>query len=120
MKENLEEKAVNLLKRMIEENLEGVPILVEGITDKKALRELGVKGDIFIIKGCGKPLVEIAEAISNQSKKVIILTDPDHAGARIAARMASVLEKHGVNPDLRYRRICSLLKFSQVAHIRLD
>ncbi len=120
MKENNEEKAKKLLELMIKENLKGIPILVEGITDKKALEQLGVKGAIFIIQGTGSKLYKIAEKVSNQSKRAIILTDPDHEGSRIAGQMAAILESLGITPDLRFRRICSLLKFSQVAHLKTD
>ena len=117
MKQNNEEKAEKLLKSMIKENSEGIPILVEGITDKKALEGLGVAGAIFIIQGTGSSLYTLAEKISTQSRRAIILTDPDHEGNRIAGQLATILESLGVTPDLGFRRICSLLKRSQVAHL---
>ena len=120
MKENNHEKAKKLIELMIKENLRGFPILVEGRTDKKALKGLGVKGEIFIIQGTGNRLYTIAEKISNQSKRAIILTDPDHEGSRIAGQISDILESGGVTPDLRFRRICNLLKVSQVAHLKPD
>ena len=120
MKEDNKEKAKKLIELMINENLMGVPILVEGINDKKALEKLGVKGEIFIIQGTGRRLYTTAEKVSNQSKRAIILTDPDNEGSRIAGQVANILESEGVTPDLRFRRICSLLKVSQVAHLKTD
>jgi 5S rRNA maturation endonuclease (ribonuclease M5) len=120
MNENNSEKAKKLIRLMVEENLRGVPILVEGINDKKALKKLGVKGEIFIIQGTGRRLYTIAENVSNQSKRAIILTDPDHEGSRIAGQLADLLESEGVTPDLRFRKICSLMKVSQVAHLKAD
>ncbi len=116
-----EETAKKLLESMLKENADGIPILVEGPTDKRALEALGASGEIFIIQGTGSSLYTLAEIISTQSRRAIILTDPDHEGSRIAGRLASVLESLGVTPDLRYRRVCSLLKVSQVAHLaKLD
>lgn len=117
MNENNEEKARILLESLIKENQEGIPILVEGITDKKALEALGATGAIFIIQGTGSSLYTLAEKVSNQTRRAIILTDPDREGKRIAAQLATILESLGVTPDLRFRRICSLLKRSQVAHL---
>jgi 5S rRNA maturation endonuclease (ribonuclease M5) len=114
------EKARKLLELMIKENFEGVPILVEGKTDKTALKKLGIKGEIFIIQGTGNTLYTLAEKVSNQSNRAIILTDPDHEGSRIAGQIADLLESEGVTPDLRFRRICSLMNVSQVAHLKAD
>ena len=113
-------EGLRLLSKLINENNSGTPIIVEGITDKEALRRLGCKGEIFITQGSGYSLYNLAEKVSDQSKKAIIFTDPDHAGSEIAGKLAGMLERNGVHPDLRYRRISSLLGFSQVAHIKID
>lgn len=120
MSDKKRETAKKLLEEAIKANSDGIPILVEGKTDVAALRELGFDGDIFIIKGTGKSLLQLAEQVSNQSEHAIILTDPDRAGSKIAAQLSTVLLANGVNPDLRYRKICALLDKSQVAHLKAD
>ena len=112
------EKALLLLEELKEEAARGKPVLVEGKNDAKALKELGVVGNIVNLKG-NKSLSEIAERISSEltelakknrsEKSAIILTDPDSEGGKIAARIAYLLEQYGIHPELKFRKICRLL-----------
>jgi 5S rRNA maturation endonuclease (ribonuclease M5) len=99
------EEANRLLEELKSTNL---PILVEGRRDEKALRRLGVVGEIQRIQESG-PVVKTAENLMKKGHKAaIILTDPDNEGAKIAHLTASILEDFGLHPEMRYRKMTKL------------
>ena len=83
---------------------EGMPILIEGKKDEKALRELGVDGNFIKVSGSGLKLFEIAEMAAQSSSKVIILTDFDKKGNELARRLSGDIQSLGSHPDLTIRR----------------
>ena len=85
-----------------------LPILVEGRNDEKALRRLGVEGDIRRIQESG-PIAKTAEDLKKKGiKAAIILTGPDNEGVKIARLIASALEAFGMHPEMRYRKMTKL------------
>ncbi|MDP1553320.1 MAG: hypothetical protein Q8M06_09945 [Methanobacteriaceae archaeon] len=82
----------------------GVPILIEGKKDEKALRELGING--FFIKVSGSPLnlFEIAEIAAESSPNVIILTDFDKKGNQLAKKLSNDIQSLGSCPEMKIRR----------------
>jgi len=89
--------------------LEGKLVIAEGIKDRMALKSLGVKNIVLLN---GRPLVELALHVSkscassvNQGvkKEVVILTDFDSEGKRLAARLSYLLRKHKVMVNSRLR-----------------
>lgn len=74
-------------------------IIVEGIKDKRALENIGLK-NIVTLK---KPLYAVVEEIASKAKEVIILTDLDPKGKELYARLSKDLQKHGVKIDNAFR-----------------
>jgi len=91
------EKLLNTLDK-----LKGCILIVEGKKDEKALKSLGLKN---IIKISGKPLIRVVDEIekSKRNKDVIILTDFDSKGRRIAARLRYLLQRYRIHPNSRLR-----------------
>jgi len=82
----------------------GMPILIEGKKDERALRNLGVDGNFIKVSGSGLKLFEIAEQSVKSSSKVIILTDFDKKGEQLAKRLAGDIQSLGSYPNLDFRR----------------
>jgi 5S rRNA maturation endonuclease (ribonuclease M5) len=83
---------------------QGIPVLIEGRKDEKALKELGVNGNFIKVSGSGLKLFEIAEIATQSSSRVVILTDFDRKGNQLARRLSEDIQRLGCHPDLRLRR----------------
>lgn len=92
------ERLEMLLDELVEMS-EDVPVLVEGQRDLKALRNLGVDGDIICVH-CGLTLLELCEAIAGQYEKVILMLDWDRKGRELSDRLHTNLLRLGVKVDL--------------------
>ena len=90
--------------------------MVEGKRDLKALRLLGYSGIAVTIGELGRGgMVAFAP-----SKKVVILTDLDRAGAHLAARCVKALSHEGFRASLLERRrlrIASRGVFRQIENL---
>ena len=85
-------------------------ILVEGNRDMQSLRNLGVVSEIFVINN-GKSVTENSELLSRKYTKVIVLTDWDRTGGRLARNFAEQLAVLGVEFSVEERRkLARLLK----------
>ena len=109
-------KGNELLERLKEENLEGIPIVVEGVNDEKALKGLGFTGTIIKLKGKDS-LNKVAQGVASKFKRAIILTDADKEGRKLAAQVSYLLEQYGTHPDLRYLRITQLLGHTAIEQL---
>jgi 5S rRNA maturation endonuclease (ribonuclease M5) len=98
----------NSLSKIIEELKiqaeEGIPVLVEGKKDEKALGELGIQGNFIKVSGSGLKLFEIAEIAAELSPSVIILTDFDRKGNELARRLSEDIQRLGSHPNILFRR----------------
>lgn len=83
---------------------QGVPILIEGKKDEKALRELGIKANFIKVSGSPLNLFEIAELAAESSPQVIILTDFDKKGNQLAKKLSKDIQDLGSYPDMQIRR----------------
>jgi len=81
---------------------EEIPIVVEGKNDKKALRSLGIDGEVFQIS-TGTPFYEFCEGITGRYKDVILFTDIDTEGQKIARRFKGHMSQNGVRVNDRFR-----------------
>lgn len=90
------EEILAFIEHIKQENL---LVLVEGIKDKRALEELGIK-NVLTLK---KALYAMVEQIAEQANEVVLLTDLDEEGKKLYHRLSNDLQKHGVkiNNDLR-------------------
>jgi len=89
------EEALEEIEKVLDEirdlSQSGVPIIVEGEKDAKALRKLNVKGDIHKISEDKRTALNFLEKLSTY-KRVMILTDFDRAGNELARFCAKHLE----------------------------
>ncbi|MGM0510550.1 MAG: toprim domain-containing protein [Thermoplasmatota archaeon] len=106
----------------IKEELEGVervledlkkenrdtPIIVEGRKDVRALRRLGVSGKIIKIKR-RRTIFHIIESLRKEHDSLIILTDWDKAGGKLAYRVKKACKANCIDCDLIYRK--KLIKY---------
>lgn len=77
-------------------------IIVEGPNDRKALRALGVGGEIMMVQAEGGPL-RISERVHSRGSGAIILTDWDDKGETIAKELKRNLSSLCVPFDLSIR-----------------
>ena len=84
-------------------------IIVEGMKDKKALNDLGLKNIIFLKN---RPLFEIIENINE--KEIIILTDLDLEGKKLFNKLRYNLQRRGIKLNNNIR---NLLFKTKLRHI---
>ncbi len=105
------ERFEKLTRALVE--LEDMPedyvVLVEGLKDRSALGILGVQREIRTVQGAGG-MFHIAEGLSRENRKAIILTDWDRTGGQISRLLKEALEANQVQYDDTIRaalsRIC--------------
>jgi 5S rRNA maturation endonuclease (ribonuclease M5) len=105
-----------LVKELNDLSSEGAAVLVEGKRDAKALRELGYAGPVFtvsILTSSAAAREELRKGVS----KMIILTDLDSEGRRLAARYMKFLSHEGVSASLAQRRRLSEASRGVFLHI---
>ncbi|WP_455279073.1 toprim domain-containing protein [[Eubacterium] cellulosolvens] len=78
------------LKRIVSSSQDGVPIIVEGRRDEKALRKLKVPGRVICLKSSGNGFYDFTANLADK-REVIVLTDFDKEGARLAAKLIDEL-----------------------------
>jgi len=98
----------HIRERLEELRVSHVPVIVEGIKDKKALASYGITSVIVL----NKPLFCIVEELN--TSVVVILTDCDHAGKQLYHQLFVLCQRHGIHVDNTLRH---LLFSSQVSHI---
>ena len=87
-------------------------LVVEGMRDERALKTLGLKN---IVRISGVPFIRAVEAIqklrTRSNKEVVILTDFDREGRKLAKGLSALLKKYKIHPNSRKRgRIMELGK----------
>lgn len=93
----------------------GAVVLVEGDDDVRGLKKLGVRGNIMKISG-GKSLLNFVEGLCGVGE-VIVLTDFDRAGERLARFCSKHLKSLGVVPVTEPRRRLKELVHKEVSDI---
>jgi dTMP kinase len=87
---------------------ERIPVIVEGVRDKRALRAMGVRGTILALNG-GNPVFALCEAISREYGEAVILTDWDHQGGQLCHLLREGLTANGVRYNDQIRARLTLL-----------
>ncbi len=103
----LSEGLDKVLDDLIEKN-RAVPVIVEGEYDRRALRELGVLGDIRVLNR-GNSVLALCERIAREHREAIILTDWDVRGGRLARNLRDALTANGVRYDDELRARLTIL-----------
>jgi 2,5-diamino-6-(ribosylamino)-4(3H)-pyrimidinone 5'-phosphate reductase len=101
IKEKLE-KIQKLLERLAMESAKGIPIIVEGPNDEKALRELGINGEIIPAKTFKSFIHIISEIEERGQKEVILLMDFDRRGKEWTKRLMQNLERMRTKPNMLF------------------
>ncbi len=99
-KETIEE-IDELLAELREQASNGTPIIVEGTDDVGALKKLGINGKFCKISS-GKSLLNFIENFSS-SKEVIIMTDFDRTGDKLAKFCTNHLKRLDIEPIVEIR-----------------
>ena len=86
----------------------GTVILVEGVRDRDSLIMLGVESDIYVLNN-GKSTVETSEILAERYEKVVIMTDWDRTGGRLARAFSEQLGALGMEYSLEERKKLSFL-----------
>lgn len=96
------EEIDEVLAQLREVTSEGIPVLVEGEKDITALRRLGIGGKIQKISGRGTLLNQLEKLSGFQ--EIIVLTDFDRAGKKLADFCEKHLPSIGVKPNTEFRK----------------
>jgi 5S rRNA maturation endonuclease (ribonuclease M5) len=105
-----------LVKELNDLSLEGAAVLVEGKRDATALMLLGYSGPTFTI-AILTTNAAAREKLRKDVSKMIILTDLDSEGRRLAARYMRFLAQEGVPASLAQRRRLSMASRGAFFHI---
>jgi 5S rRNA maturation endonuclease (ribonuclease M5) len=107
-----EEKILQILETLREESASGTPIVVEGVKDVDALRDLEVRGSVLTIKTGGKSFLEMVSEIEKKgAAEVILLLDFDRRGREGTKRLKQLLERAGINSNTKFwRRLSGLAR----------
>jgi len=92
------DRLTRLVQRLSDQSRRGTPIIVEGRKDEGSLRELGINGPILCLKAQGKSFIEFLEDIGS-NRKVIVLTDFDTEGKKLAKMLVNELSKKRIRVD---------------------
>lgn len=107
-------KFIESLNKIIDDiNREGVTIIVEGIRDERALRNLGFTGRIVRFSNSGLSVTFFVEKLFKNFKphKVLVLSDYDNDGEKLNRKITNELEVWGFDVDKITRwRIGEILK----------
>ena len=104
------EEAERLFGDLREMSDKGIPIIVEGREDEKALRSLNVKGTIHCLKARGESRFGFVDKLTG-TEDVILLTDFDREGKELRLWLYDELTRRRIRTDDKlWRRIRALAK----------
>jgi 5S rRNA maturation endonuclease (ribonuclease M5) len=92
-----EERLEEIMKVLdeLEELSSTMPVVVEGLKDIEALRRLGIERNVMTL-GRGATLFTFCEEVSRSTKEVVVLTDWDRKGGRLARTLKEGFEANDV------------------------
>lgn len=93
-----------------------VPVLVEGPHDVEALRNLGLEGDIVRVNA-GQSVIAVVETLGEDHDEVIILTDWDAHGGKLAQRIRESCDACGLRYEGDFRRQLARLVRKEVKDV---
>ena len=85
-----------------------MPIIVEGLKDRMALRSLGVNGNIVVLND-GDTILGTCENLAKEWGAAIIFTDWDQKGGELAHALMDALGGCDISYDTEYRATISML-----------
>ncbi len=103
-----EERVLQTLEDLREAN-EEAPIIVEGRSDRRVLRRLGIRGEIITLNS-GSSVFHLCESLAHRYSEAIILTDWDRRGGQLCRLLREGLAANGVRCEVDFRarltRLC--------------
>jgi 5S rRNA maturation endonuclease (ribonuclease M5) len=81
---------------------EDTPVIVEGVRDRSALKQLGITKNVLPLNR-GKSVFSFCEDLAKEAKHAIILTDWDRRGGQLARMLKDGLEANGVRVNDKIR-----------------
>jgi len=93
-----------------------VPIIVEGIRDKEALRRLGITRNVIALNR-GKSVFTFSEEIAKRHRRAIVMTDWDRRGGMLARMLKEALMANGVEAIDHIRMQIVILSKKEVKDI---
>ena len=112
-----EKRALHFQKIWDELKSLSCPIVVEGKRDTRALRKLGIDGEIIEIND-GKSVLSTVERISRlfgRSSEFIILMDWDKTGNKLAKQLISYGESCDLIPNDKLRNLLSKITANEIS-----
>jgi len=105
------ERILELMENLAFESSRGVPIVVEGIKDVKALNTMDIDGDIIQAKSSCRSILNLISEIERRGKsEVILLFDFDRRGREWTKILVEHLERMGIKPNtVFWRELISLV-----------
>lgn len=100
----------------LEHRSDDTPIVVEGLKDVRALKDIGIRKNTVSL-GKGLSIFAFCERFAHRSKSVVILTDWDRKGGRLARMLKDAFEANGVKVDLDLRAKLVLLTKKDIKDI---
>ena len=105
-----------LVKELNDLSEEGAAVLVEGKRDAAALRGLGYTGPLFTVSILTSTAAA-RERLRRDVSTMVILTDLDSEGRRLASRYVKFLSHEGVSASLAQRRRLSMASRGVFMHV---
>ena len=99
---------IERLRKRVKE-FQGKTVVVEGRKDVKALKALGIEE---VIPLHGRPLIKLIPFLEN--KEIVILSDFDREGRRIAAKLRKLLQAHKIMLNTRLRKEVMSLRIYRI------
>jgi 5S rRNA maturation endonuclease (ribonuclease M5) len=97
------EKIQQLLDELVTDSAKGCLIVVEGIKDVQALRQLGVQGKIITAKTSRKSFIDLTAEIEKQPcSPLVLLLDFDRRGKELTKRLTQHLETVRIKTNVNY------------------
>lgn len=113
-----EERVEQLEKvlQKLEDLSDEMPIIVEGVRDRNALRRLGITKNVLTLNR-GVSIFSFCEGISRNFKHAVVLTDWDRRGGQLARMLKDGLEANGVKVNDSVRMQIVILSKKEVKDI---
>ena len=115
MREDQAEELIIVIARLKEEGGR-YPVIVEGRKDERALREMGLSGTVLRLD-TGKSVFNFCEGLRGEYDRVIILTDWDRRGGRLARALREGLMANGISYDDELRKQIAFLVRKEVKDV---
>lgn len=100
----------------LDEASKTTPIIVEGPSDKRALRGLGVSGVIFVLND-GHSIIDTCTRLAADYRMAIIMTDWDRKGGQLARALMDALEANDMHYNIDFRAKVSYLAKKEVKDV---